>query len=592
MSSEEASDVEAEKGGEAALEKSIDLPAARDLVRTFAKTAKATRLYSRNNEIYQRFWRDLVTRMDAYVEANTVLSMQIGTHDVRVGGEVVFQPKDQDDNFAYRLYKDGLRQIDFVRGLSHEELEDFLGIVTVDFERGEFQDKDVVSLIWEREFKHIFTLSVDSFVQESQLEGQEEEEEPAELDQSAMNDVEVDQLFDVLQQSSEVNLLKLDSEEKREYRQISVGSTGFTEREVVHGGQIFQIDPNLQLRLKAEVEVVGLEDTPTEVIAEILFELFRQATPEDYPMLVASTLGVVDSLIAEADLETINQLLFPLKLLSNPDYARAFLNHGLVQELFSRLGEPSRLEPLRQPLQEGRVRGGISAFFGFLCLQVPERVSGLLLWLDKLSVADARKAGVDALITVAEDDLQPFITVARTAGAALIADVIATMGQVGSMQSLEVILGAATHADPKVREGSLVALRSYESPRAREVIFAGLNDSEELVRLSSLRYMTVHRDRATGRFLVEQVQAKGLKGRSFGEGRAMCMAMAHILGQESAPVLTGLLRNKRNPEAQRAAAHGVAVLGGQDARRLLEQAVRESSQAVADECRGLLLNLK
>lgn len=592
MSSELPSSVASSPDEAPIRSQSVDIPAARDLVRIFAKTAKATRLYARNNEVYQRFWNELVARMDAYLDLHATLSLQISTHDVRVGAEVVFQPKEQDDNFAFRLYKDGLRQIDFLKGLPHAELQHFLEIITADFDRGDFQDKDVVSLIWECEFRHIFTLSVDSFVQETQAENQEEDEEPAEQEPQAFSDAEADQLFEILQQSTEVNLLKLDVEEKREYRVVSAGTASFSERNAVHGGQIFQIDPNLELRLKAEVEVLGLEETPTEVIAEIIFELFRQETPEEYPQLISIMLGVIDSLIAEADLETLNQLLFPLRLLSIPDYARAFLNHGLVQELFSHLGVASRVEPLLLPIQEGRLRGGIPALFGFLSLQLPEHIPGLLKWLDRITDDGARRAGVDALITVAGEDLEPFYSAVRTGNPKLVADLIFAMGKLGSLQSLEVILGAFSHSEARVREETLVALRNFESPRARETIFLALSDPAESVRLAALRYMTVHRDRQTARFLMEQMQGRGFKARSFVEMRAMCMALAHIQGMESLGTLSGLLKQKRMGELQRAAAHGLALLGGQDVRRLFEQAIRESTGPVADECRMLLLELK
>lgn len=583
-----ADDVEALTGPSA-----VDLPAARELVRIFAKTARATRLYARNNEVYQRFWSELCTRMMAYLDANQVLSLQIGTHEVRVSDEVVFQPQQQDDNFAYRLYKDGLRQMDFVRGLTVEELQRLLEVITADFERGDFQDKDVISLLWECEFRHIFTLSVDSFVQEAQVEGQEEEDEPAEQPASMVSDAEAESLFELLQQSSEINLLKLDKEEKRQYRMVSQSSSSFVERGTENvTGTIFTLDPGLEQRLKAEVEALAEEETPLDPVAEVLFELYRQELPEEFPQLIQVTLGVMETLLADGDLESLNHLLFPLRLLSMPDYARAFLHHGLVLELFSHLGQPARLDPLLPVLQDRRLRGGENALFGFMSLMVPDRVAGLMSWLERIQDEAYRQAALEGLIVAAGEELQPFLQAARSPNPMLVADVIKSMGRLASMSSLEVVLSAFSHAEPRVREEAVIALRSFESPRARETIFLALSDGAESVRLAALRTLTVAHDRATARYITELLQSKQLKGRSFTELRALCMALAHIQGNDAVLLLSGLLKHRKTPELQRAAAHGLAVVGGADVRRHLEQVIRESSPPLSDECRTLLSQLK
>lgn len=569
---------------------SVDLSAARDLLKVFARMARAMRIYARNNDVWIRFWGELTRGMTGYLDAHGLLSLSIGTGEVKVQGEVIFQPKGQDDNFAFRMYKDGLRQIDFLKGIPEAELLRFLEIITADFDRGEMQDKDVVSLLWECEFKHIFTLSVDSFVQEAQTDPEEEEEGPPQ-DPIALADEEADQLLEMLQQSQEINLLKLDFEEKREYRQVAMGSTSFEMRAGGEKVQLLPIDPLLEQELRAEVEELATVETPIEPMAEVFFELFRQETPEDYAELLDIIMKVVNNLLIDAELETLNALLFPVRLLSQPDYARAFYHHGMVLELFRRLGDPVLLEPLLGAIQEGRLKGGVPAFFGFFALMVPERIPGLLEWLERIEDELMRRAGVDALLLVAGDSFDAFHHAVRVARPLLVADILLAMGRLASIHSLDVIVGAVAHPDAHVREEALVALRGFESPRAREITFQAIQDEVEAVRLAALRSLTVLRDRQTSRYLNEQLAARTLKNRSFHELRAMCMALAHILGSDALPTLKGVIEARRMPDWQRASVHGLAVLGS-EGKRVLEQAQRDSSGPVLEEIRSVLARLK
>ena len=47
------------------------------------------------------------------------------------------------------FFRDGIRELQFRDGLTQQELEEFLKIITLDFER-EAVDDDIVTLLWEK----------------------------------------------------------------------------------------------------------------------------------------------------------------------------------------------------------------------------------------------------------------------------------------------------------------------------------------------------------------------------------------------------------------------------------------------------------
>ncbi len=565
---------------------SPEVLAAKELCNLLSKTAKATRLYARNNAIYQRFWKELTESMHRYLEDCGRLSLQVESTRISMDDTVVYELNTREDNFAFRLYRDGIRRLDFVEGLSEEELETFMNIITTDFDRGEGMDRDVVSLIWEADFKHIQILSVDTFAEED-LSSDNEGEELEDLEERTRLEREAEDLAEALEKSAELKLLKLDAEEREEYRNVASGTAAFEERSALESNTIYDIDVTAQEHIKKEVARLLEDEIPMERVAEVIFEMFRQETPEDFGELTTVLLGVTDVLLADGALETANKILFPLKMLSSEDHARAFTHHDKVEKLFLRLGQPQRLEYLKVSLNEGRVEGGARALFGFLSLQLPENVPGILEWMEGIKDGDLRRAAVDALITVSGGDLKPFHDVVRTGSPQLLADVIHGMGRIGDVHSLEVILGAFAHADPRVREEVLIALRSFESPRAREITLSALNDPVEEVRMAALRHVAVRRDRLAAQLLVEKINGKTFKHRSFAEKRAIFMALAHIRGREALPLLEAQLK-QRQAEIRRAVVHGIGVVGGHDARRLLEPLVRGKDPELAAEARQVL----
>jgi hypothetical protein len=301
---------------------------------------------------------------------------------------------------------------------------------------------------------------------------------------------------------------------------------------------------------------------------------------------------VVDPLLQAGDLETVNQVLYALRLLCLPDYARAFHNHAEVTGLFKALATPARLEMLHLALTENALIGGPGALFAYMSLQLQEHLPTWIAWSGRLQDDHLRKATLDGLIVAAQGQTHSFEEAVKSSTPKLVADILQGMGRVGDLHCLEVILGAFAHADAGVRVEVLVAVRSFETPRVREVVLRAMQDSDESVRLAAFRHVAVHRDKSGGRRLEELVGSKAFRDRSFPEKRAACMALAHIQGKDALPILTESFKARRRTEVARAAAHGLGVLGGPDIRRLLEPVAREGTSELAIECRQVLAGMK
>ena len=131
-----------------------ELKAVKDVVQALLKSKKMLRMYPQNNPIYIKTLEDNYSRFRDFFMYNNQLVLKIRQNDIYYDSEQVYSNPEKEDNLALFFFKDGLREITFKKGLTQDEMEDFLGIISMDFDR-EGVDDDIVTLFWERDFQNI-----------------------------------------------------------------------------------------------------------------------------------------------------------------------------------------------------------------------------------------------------------------------------------------------------------------------------------------------------------------------------------------------------------------------------------------------------
>ena len=136
------------------------------LVQTFLQTLKAFRLYEANHPILAKFLERLRNDFDQYFDEFDSFSLQIGEHRLFYRGNVVYENQDMKESLAFVFFKDGIRELQFSKGLEFKEMMDFLNIVRKSDFLNRMED-DLVTLFWEKDFSHITFTTVDEFLEGS-----------------------------------------------------------------------------------------------------------------------------------------------------------------------------------------------------------------------------------------------------------------------------------------------------------------------------------------------------------------------------------------------------------------------------------------
>ncbi|MBS1232832.1 MAG: HEAT-like repeat-containing protein, partial [Nitrospirae bacterium] len=164
------------------MEKSDEIREAKDILQALIKAKKNIRMYPENNPIYVKTLEDVFIRFKNFLDYRDGFKLYIKQNSISYESEELYYSTEKEDNLALFFFKDGLRELTFKKGLTRNELEEFLKIIAREFDREEIDD-DIVTLLWEKDFENIqyvvdeaFLVDIDDEDYETKAEQQVKEQ--------------------------------------------------------------------------------------------------------------------------------------------------------------------------------------------------------------------------------------------------------------------------------------------------------------------------------------------------------------------------------------------------------------------------------
>jgi hypothetical protein len=151
------------------MEVNEEIKEAKDLLQCIVKAKKTLRMYPGNNPVYVKTLDESYLKFQNFLDYKETFTLKIRQNSILYDTEQIYSNADKEDNLALFFFKDGLRELTFKKGLSHEELEEFLKIAALDFDR-EVMDEDIVTLLWEKDFQNIQYIVDEAFLIDSEEE--------------------------------------------------------------------------------------------------------------------------------------------------------------------------------------------------------------------------------------------------------------------------------------------------------------------------------------------------------------------------------------------------------------------------------------
>ena len=130
---------------------------------SLGKAFRSFALYPENNPLLPQLAEEVCKHFDIFFMQYDRLDLWVDRFALRYKQSSVFEDADVRGSYPFRLYMDGIRKLSFSAGLTREELFDYIVCLQRAAEPGN-PTIDLVTVMWERRFPHIFCRMVEDLV--------------------------------------------------------------------------------------------------------------------------------------------------------------------------------------------------------------------------------------------------------------------------------------------------------------------------------------------------------------------------------------------------------------------------------------------
>lgn len=551
-----------------------ELLLARDLTSAFVKAIKAFRFYPPDNPTLKGFRDQLLKKFQFFLNKYQSFVIQVGEYDLSFKSRILYENKDVKSSLAFSLYKDGLREIRFMKGLEEWEVQGVIDILKHSENINQLED-DVVTLMWEKDFVHISYLATDEFLEETPVVI------PDNVDQFRKNLV-----FKPLAHHVEVELAEEGSEEGVDLDEIL--------SKVIEGPLPFVSDRSVYLLTSDEVEGlrkdVESEVDPTFVfnITDILFEILAlEKEREPYHDAVNILIKILDAFLTLGEFTKATDLLKRVYIILKT-YDLQNWQIESIQKIIMEAGEEVRIERIGKVLEREEVR--LEDVNAYLSLLQKNSIKPLIKLLGELKNSKARRVFCDALAEIGKNAIEMFTPFIDDRRWYLVRNIIYILGRIGKEQSLPYIQKAFNHEENRVRREAIQALGLIGGPKAIGLLVKALTDNDVRIRCMAAINLGKGGKKAGPIPLLEVVQSKDFYKREPAEIKAFFNAIGMMGSNEAVPVLQQLLERKswfgrgKTDEIRMGAANALAAIGTPEAKAILEEGKNSKDEAIRDAC--------
>ncbi len=533
-----------------------------DVFTDLKRSLKQINLYRHNVAGYRGYLAGTYEKLHALLERDDALSLMVEQACLTHLNQPVYQEESDELNLAFRFYRDGIRLLTFRRGLTEQELLDFVLVCLTNFKDPEHATEDMGSLLWKHDFDHIEHVIMETFAL-----GTESPEQTK---------IEVDRIVDYLYQS-----LSTGSRDNLAFARLSLDDLDIEidDVEQVAGLNVrgAPAGPEEQMRFQHAVDQDRSRDNLRRLTG-VLFRLFPEELDARLSeVMVAAFEQLLDGFLLQENLAAIDWLIAQLgrqQQQALPPGSLALAGH-LVGHLRGRMCEAERIERVGEMLESSTRPELLQAVERYLA-QVDERaLTPLLAVLERITHPEARALLRKRLVAFGPEHLEHYVNRLTSNKANYVRDMLAIINELGPPDKTRILAGLLRHPNLALRVEALRAIGDGNDLSASATVMQALRDPDAQVRTTAAQLLPNFDPGVAFRALTEVAADADFGDKPDREQAAVFGALAALNDERSLQFLHqqlhagGLLQRKQQAARKRNLIAGLAASGSIGAYRML-----------------------
>ena len=548
--------------------------AAKTIITSLQLALKMFTLYAEDHVYCQKSLARFHSDVETFLNKFGTLVLEVRSDCLLYEGETVHEGTSKDGDLSFALYRDGMLELVFMKGIELEETSFLVRTIDRYKSLATTAEGDIVTALWEARLPHLYYVAAD-------------------------NILEVEQGKQLLtHDSTEFHLPELPDQPVQgqppdEDQPAAEGSLAEVAKQI----DFTPISPtNLQL---SSEEADNLEDMvrteeerdATQEIMDMMGDILKDQQDEEFfAYIIEYMLEEFTSSIKQKDFDIafrIMQTLHQIRKLSEETRPWAI---SIVHGFFNKIAEPEFLESLKElfpTLSEAQIdRAG-----KVLGLLSPDAIPGFGPLLEESSGPIAGMLS-EVLVSLASRDIQPMERLLNTAEEPLVFRLTPLLGRIDGKRSGQVLLQLARHSSERVRLEAVRAIiqRKLWSPERMGFL---LGDESTLIRRLTIKYLGARKSEGAEGLLAKHIKSGKFDGNDSGELIACFKALGRCCTERSLPFLKetllkgGWISRFRSSTLRQGAAIALAEFGTEQSLLALEEAARSHYPAVRNAAQAV-----
>jgi len=509
------------------------ISSARKVIESLLRARKAVRIYPDNSPIAAKAVNDLYADLLTLLAFQDRISLEIMQDAILFELEEIFHSASQENNISLFLFRDGIREVTFKKGLTREEVLGFVHVVSSDRAREGASD-DIVTRMWEHDFKHIRCI-----VYETEMLAAAETRESAGGCRPEVRDF-----------PAELSRAHKDAFSKKEEEDKVPDVIEFSDEDLIC--------------LRKEIQR-NRADRTGKCLA-VALELFVLAeTQQEYGEIENIMNKALDYALTKGQVDILADFFIKVKT-AYMDTARnpRFKEHlSRIVSFFS----SERFLAKVGSLLDGGLRLDEETFGKLTRLLDKRSIPILIVLLGYLDSIFARKTIVNMLSEIGKSDIAAITEALDDGRWYVVRNIVIVLRKIGDKEAKRHLLKIVGHKDPRVRREAVKAFAQISGGEAMDMLSKALDDRNQSVRQAALGALTDLNILPAKTLLLRRVQSRSFVGRDYEEKKDYFHALLSYNGDDVRELFGEMLlknssfRKTKNDETRAALAYSIGVKG-------------------------------
>ena len=546
------------------------------LLKSLDRASKNVRTFGQHNPVAKKFFDQFYSDLTAHLTQFSLLTFVVQRDGLHFKEELVYgsETGDASENFAFKLYSDGIREITFHQDILDEDVLFFFDALWDTAGNTGNEDDDIVTRLWAKNLPTLTIVTADEVMKLSELDDVLAPQGKAPLESS---------LREIIAEAKAKNT-KEAAEAKQQKPRFSSGVTGYevTEQELA--------------LLAKEIEAESSRDSMLYLL-DIMTAIFSsERSPNLLGKLFDLYDGILKSLIQGGHWSSIEHVLM---LLSDAKTIREDLTDehiARIDGIFQCLGSQETADLIEAYLNKttNPRTDGLPTIF---LMMKPTAIPALCTLLGNLERPGHQSLVVNALLELAKDDPEVVARHLADPRPAFVRNLLGIVTRWNDPRLTESVEKLLRSPDAQIKREAIRTLAILSPSGAAIKLIPLMNDQDEGVRLATLRSLLTGNYTASFTLWEAIVKADAFSERDPAERRNIFHAMRLTCGDEAVPFWITLLtewswtNKKKREDLAMMAIDALGKLGTPAAQEALDIGTKKGTANVKQACAATLAGI-